>query len=270
MIFIFWVIVIFILLKIIIEIVNTDIEVSKAQYTKSDAYLDKLDKNIGISTAHCPYCGIELVKFPGRKTKCKNCGSYIYVRTRPYDNVRILIRENQIEAIRDEWAKKNGIYEIILEKRNDYQRIKEKLVKVRGTDNIPENDVNWCLYQEKRLKSARSNNWGAYSFYTEQMAHLLFKEKRYKNALLHYLENAYFELCLCGSADQFSTEKSIKKYSHIARVNYNKISECMEIIHTNINQVKDMFFKMIIIDISYPISRLDAWEIIKTQLNDLL
>lgn len=51
----------------------------------------------------CPYCGEELMKFPSRKTKCPYCGKFIYVRTKPATNQRILIRDDQIEQIEQEW-----------------------------------------------------------------------------------------------------------------------------------------------------------------------
>lgn len=69
---------------------------------------NKLDKNIGVTTANCPYCGIKLSKFPGRKTKCKTCGKYMYVRTRPADGVKILIKEEEIQIINEENDKKYG------------------------------------------------------------------------------------------------------------------------------------------------------------------
>lgn len=37
----------------------------------------------GVDNPECPYCKVSLAKMPGRKTKCKSCGSYIYKRTRP-------------------------------------------------------------------------------------------------------------------------------------------------------------------------------------------
>lgn len=66
-------------------------------------------KKIGISTANCPYCGCQLAKFPSRKIKCKSCNQFIYVRTRPIDNTKVLVKENEIDIIEDEWNKKQEI-----------------------------------------------------------------------------------------------------------------------------------------------------------------
>src|SRR5690606_10019656 len=52
----------------------------------------------------CPYCGVLLVKFPARKTKCESCGQFIYVRTSPEDEVtKILVTENELAGIESRW-----------------------------------------------------------------------------------------------------------------------------------------------------------------------
>lgn len=68
-------------------------------------------KDIGVITANCPYCNIKLKKFPARKTKCKNCGEYFYVRRRPSDYKKVLIKENEKQLIEDEWEKRRYINE---------------------------------------------------------------------------------------------------------------------------------------------------------------
>lgn len=66
-------------------------------------------KKIGIDTPNCPYCGAELKKFPSRKTKCKNCGRYMYVRTRPLDYKKILLKESELSSLEEEWDKRSYI-----------------------------------------------------------------------------------------------------------------------------------------------------------------
>lgn len=62
-------------------------------------------KKIGETDAICPYCKCKLSKFPKAKTKCKQCGNYIYKRTRPSDRREILIKESEIELVEEEWEK---------------------------------------------------------------------------------------------------------------------------------------------------------------------
>ncbi len=52
----------------------------------------------------CPYCGNQLAKKPGRKAKCPDCGNFIHVRTRPLDNQKVLVTEQQMEAINEQWG----------------------------------------------------------------------------------------------------------------------------------------------------------------------
>lgn len=106
--------------------------------------------------AKCPYCNKELVKFPGRKTKCPHCGNFIYVRTKPGNKQRILIKENQIEQIEQEWREylfnsssvsdfRNRLksqYEKNFD--NKYSDIKNELTK-RFKTEPSEADILWGL-----------------------------------------------------------------------------------------------------------------------------
>jgi hypothetical protein len=65
-------------------------------------------KEIGLVDAICPYCSFALEKKPGRKKKCPDCGSFIYVRTRPIDRERVLVTEAQIAEIDRQWEIMSG------------------------------------------------------------------------------------------------------------------------------------------------------------------
>ena len=58
---------------------------------------------IGETRDVCPTCGVALAKRPGRKTMCKSCGEAIFVRTRPFDNERVLVNEAGVFAIEEDW-----------------------------------------------------------------------------------------------------------------------------------------------------------------------
>ena len=47
---------------------------------------------IDVEKQECPYCHKKLSKVLKRKTKCEFCGKSIYVRTRPKDMKKILIK----------------------------------------------------------------------------------------------------------------------------------------------------------------------------------
>lgn len=76
-------------------------------YNEESTEREEIVAQVGVETPNCPYCGISLAKFPYRKTRCKNCGNYMYVRTRPSDNKRILIQEDNIQELEAQWSKKN-------------------------------------------------------------------------------------------------------------------------------------------------------------------
>lgn len=233
----------------------------------------QFNTKIGVETPTCPYCGCELVKFPGRKTKCKKCENYIYVRTRPADGKRILIKENEKQLIQIEWEKKNGTFEIRQMERNEFAQIKQKLQKLRKCDFVPDNDVYWNLYQERHLKELAEERWIDYAHTTNDMANLLYKEQKYGGALEHYLEALYIDICIPhheetgGQCRQlFSSRENILKYRSCYPV--AAFSNCINEVNLNIEQIKEIFMSLMIPQIPFPISRLEAWKIIENKLMD--
>ena len=225
--------------------------------------------NIGVTTPNCPYCGVELAKFPGRKTKCKSCGNFIYVRTRPADNIKILIREDEKELIQIEWQKKNGTFEYFQKQRNELESIKEELKQKRNSEFISDNDVKWVYYQRKRLEAANIAAWHDYGVYSEQMAGLLFSEKKYRKALEHYLEAEYFNLCCAGNASDFSSKSFIKKMYAGGRFDVIRyLPECIEILKLNLKQVKEIFLEMLVVNAPFPLTKEEAWKYLKRALKE--
>jgi hypothetical protein len=54
----------------------------------------------------CPYCQNALKKIPGAKTKCSQCGQFMYVRTRPEDGARVVVTEAEAHRINEAWESK--------------------------------------------------------------------------------------------------------------------------------------------------------------------
>ena len=130
-------------------------------FEKEHEEKEEITSQIGVETANCPYCGESLSKFPYRKTRCKNCGNYMYVRTRPTDKKRILVREDNIEELESQWSKKKDKKQIaVIDAGNE---IDEEIAKL--IDNFSE----FCNYKEllkieekDRLPICRYiwNDWG--------------------------------------------------------------------------------------------------------------
>lgn len=53
--------------------------------------------------AVCPSCNAALPKLPQRKTKCRACGQFMYVRRAPGDSTRRLMTEAQMQAAEAQW-----------------------------------------------------------------------------------------------------------------------------------------------------------------------
>lgn len=51
----------------------------------------------------CPTCAASLKKRPWRKAACLHCGAAIFVRQRPLDRRRVLLRESDLPALEDQW-----------------------------------------------------------------------------------------------------------------------------------------------------------------------
>ncbi len=221
----------------------------------------KLSENIGVTTPNCPYCNIELPKFPGRKTKCRNCGNFIYVRTRPIDSKRILVREDQIQTIEDEWAIKGGYYEDVKRARTDFEEAKAQLIKIHHTDNIPKNDILWFMYNQQRLKYAAQKEWHEYGVCCEGMADVLFDEKKYKPALALYLESAYFDLCCQGNVDGFVSPSIIRRSHRIGFTSY--FFECISNLKMSLEELEQLFYNLELININFPVDRKEAWKYLK-------
>lgn len=116
--------------------------------------------------AECPYCHKALKKIPGSKTKCPHCGHFIYVRTKPTNGQRILIKEDQIEQIEQEWQD----YFIVRDFKEriksqcgsgfnkKYSAIKDELTKKFGLEPLEE-DILWGLSNHLLLGLMKKGDW---------------------------------------------------------------------------------------------------------------
>jgi hypothetical protein len=60
---------------------------------------------IGSLEQRCPYCRTELQKFPAKATTCKECGKRYFARTRPLDERKVILKEEELAALEEEWVK---------------------------------------------------------------------------------------------------------------------------------------------------------------------
>jgi predicted RNA-binding Zn-ribbon protein involved in translation (DUF1610 family) len=143
--------------------------------------------------AECPSCSGVLKRAPGAKTKCPHCGEFMFVRTTP-DNVRIVVTKNEADEIDERWRIENGTQEAYLVEQKRNQDRKEALRKRFGGKEPSEHDVQWSLLNEEILNTASNAQWGLYRNVRFQMAEILNKENKLKDALRMYLGVCYLDL----------------------------------------------------------------------------
>lgn len=148
---------------------------------------------IGVSDPVCPYCSGVLDKKPAKKKKCPHCGKFIYVRTRPQDQVKVLVTDQQAELIEEQWSIVNGTHDEYLAGKQRIEAERSRLAKQFGKEPS-ENDVKWGLLGKEVIEHVMNGNWGLYRNTRFQMAEVLRKESKLKQALSMYCWVCYLDL----------------------------------------------------------------------------
>jgi hypothetical protein len=224
--------------------------------------------DIGSTEKICPYCSVLLTKFPGRKTKCKACQNYIYVRTRPSDMQRILVKEDELVRVEELWAIKNGTYEDFLYKRKKYDHEKE-LLRVKLNRDPTDVDIQLSLLQKELLVHSENDDWGLYRNAKMHIAKLLFKNKKYEAALKEYLEVQFIDLNGPNNALRINDAPSkvlpsfSKDSAMIAPGVVYEIERTIKKLNRDIESIKDEFIscsEVLRKELKLPLSARAAWE----------
>ena len=148
----------------------------------------RLNKQLGTDTPNCPYCGIPLSKMPVRATVCKSCKNKFYVRTRPYDEKKIIMTEKDIQELDAEWK----LISFMKELGDKYFICEEELKELRHTNSIPPADVFWWKISHDRLKAELSQDIVTLSNVLRRSGSFLISENRYSEALEDLLLYIYY------------------------------------------------------------------------------
>ena len=142
----------------------------------------------------CPYCKEELESIPSRKKKCPHCEKYIYVRTRPIDGRQVLIRENQLKDIEQEWKKyyeEKEWKQLLLDA--NFLKEKQRFNKETGRDpTLTELKLRVANKQAKAF--AANRQWGLYRNCKLDIAQTLEREANLKDALSSIFEVCYLDI----------------------------------------------------------------------------
>ncbi len=148
---------------------------------------------IGVAESVCPYCSRLLQRKPTKKTKCPQCGKVIYVRTRPQDQLKVLVTEQQADLLEEQWSIIKGRHGEYLAQKRKIETERVRLTKLFGTAPS-ENDVKWGLLGKDAMEHAVNGNWGFYRNARFQMAEVLRNEFKLQQALSFYCWVCYLDL----------------------------------------------------------------------------
>lgn len=231
----------------------------------------------------CPYCNEKLEKIPTRKSKCPHCKEYIYSRTRPSDRKKILIREDQIKELEKEWSKyheekeKSELYE-----QDDFKKARDNLAKQFGKEPSL-NDVKWRVYNERILEYASKKQWGLYRNNKLDMAFLLQKENKLKQALSTMFEVLYLDINGCNNIGLMDgqplskkelEEMGIKEFNpesaFLAPGVIGPVQDIISELNLSLSQAKDIFFSInskTKPSKNMPVTEENAWKQIQKEIS---
>lgn len=148
---------------------------------------------IGLTEPRCPYCRGALAKMPGAKKKCPSCGNFIYVRTRPLDNKKVLLRDEDRELLDEQWAIANGSHAEYLAAKRHRSEVCQQLARKLGRPPAA-HELEWYLLEDELRMTARDGNWGLYRNAKMNMASIARKRDNPAAALALLFEVCYLDL----------------------------------------------------------------------------
>ncbi|HOT98294.1 MAG TPA: hypothetical protein PKZ83_14285 [bacterium] len=266
------------LLSILFRLVNTERNTSANRRLEPPPPPPKRPLSlVGNIDANCPYCGSALKKKPGAKTKCPFCGCYIFVRTRPIDKKQVLVTQDEIEIIEEEWAIVNGTHEFYLAGKRERESIRDELHKKFGHPPDKE-DIEWVRLNRQLHREARENAWGGYTSTRRQMAEALQKRNKLDHALRTYLEVCYLDLngpqnCtvyLYKEANPRKEPRFLPKEGMLA-IEIDQVISISKKNGITVSELKRLFFEIANKqhqNLRLPLSPEKAWELVDKQLRD--
>lgn len=246
----------------------------KSMFSAKPSDASSLRPDIGNAEPICPYCDETLNKMPGRKRTCPFCGGFIYVRTRPSDEKKILVREDQIPVIEEQWAMANGTHEQFLVEREAYEKERNALRNKFGREPS-ENDIRWSMLNISLMEYAQNFQWGFYRNARLSMGDILKKESKEIQALDAYLEVCYLDVNgprNCGTRDPEILREFPPFDPKTAMVTSGVIGYIDKIIANHRitqGQVEQRFIKLanrIGESLNLPVDPESAWQILKREI----
>lgn len=231
------------------------------QYTNKTVDIKQfLSKDIGQSEAKCPYCEYMLTKFPQKKTKCPKCSNDIYVRTRPFDRAKILVKDDELKNIEQEWNRLKLLNEYYT---SDYNIYEEKYKNEKNVKEVVFEEVIIYKYKTILKKMAKESNWYNYIIENIKLRVLYCRLQNFLEALKCELENEYIQFCrpvsIYGETGFLS--KDIYQGEEY-KIMSNNLDWLIKEIDLSLEEVKILFYNLDIHkSYQFPHSKEIAWEL---------
>ena len=232
---------------------------------------------IGNTGPVCPFCEHALKEMPEQSQKCPHCGDYVYVRSRPIDDRKILVTESQIQIVDEQWAIADGTYEEMLAHRRDPADDRVNLNRKSDLEKSLD-DVRWTLLQKELLDNKLKWRYGSYRNTLVEMGKLLVREARFPEALSKYLDVCYLDLNGTTNVaiveDQDPSQRQSPFVLELARTDPSIVSEVRKLA-AKLNLSRDDIQKRFLnstkshaITFQPPVIPQDAWLQLSKELSD--
>ena len=229
----------------------------------------------------CPYCKKKLDKIPLKKSKCLFCSKYIYSRKRPLDDKKVLLTEDQTKELDIEWQKALGTREKFLQEEKEYKHIEEEL-NIRFGKPPSQNDIKWAFLNKKLMQNIVLKNWGLYRNTKFEMAEILEKEGKSKQALAYLFEVSCLDLNGANNLGQQISSEDMKyfkikefdfKHSFLAPGIIKKIKELIQNLKLTKQEIERLFLdtgEALEKSFNFPLSTKKSWLLLNKKLSESL
>jgi len=227
---------------------------------------------IGSADPVCPYCGHKFEKMPGRKKECPECKKTFVVRTRPFDNKKVLLTIDQVIEVDRQIRIKRGDFDN--RQQRTYNTTRQKVTAHLGREPSNYEVMTAFLTEECRYFASR-NDWGFYTNVLGLQAKLAEDIGDLKGALIFYLSICYLDLNGQNNLGGLGGRPSpgIKRFDpksgFLAPYNIKRALQLGETLGISNNDIKKLFFEYnskIRETIRTPLSVSKAWEMIEDQI----
>ena len=225
--------------------------------------------------AECPYCYKLLEKIPARKKQCPHCGEFMFVRTKPKNNIRVVVTKQEAEQIDEEWSIVTGDHDSYVAEKEEFEKEKN-ILKKRFGEEPSDDDIKWGILNKKYGKHANDGNWGLFRNTRFEMAEICRKKMKLEQALLFYLEVCYLDLNGPNNTGGINDPELLKinppfnpKFSFLAPAVINFIKRIVKKLEYSKEKVKSIFMEhnlQVEKSLKLPLSANNCWDLLEKEI----